>query len=424
MKSLILTIVLFMVANAMAGEPTAEVRREAFSLLNSLQASDYAHTRPEEFNSFTTTVDEAENLHLRGEDAAADQLFDLAILKGKLLLASGEAVSTEKQPPVPVFNRMSSGATHPGSAEPPQPVTSPLAADSSDPAGETPERIVSRRILGGEGIYSVRKHDNLRLIAARLGVRLKDLARMNHLKTDALLIPGQKLKYNNRQIVPKALDNGILVNIPDRRLYLFRNGRVSSSYPVALGISKKKESTAWRTPVGKFRIVDKKENPTWRIPVSIQKEMEENGEEVLEFVPPGPKNPLGKYALRTDLSGILIHSTTKPASIYSFSSHGCIRVMPEHMERLFSSVTVPMQGEIIYQPVKVEVTGNGRVFLEVNRDSYEMIEDLAGEVRKAIKRHHADSRVSWQRVKKVTNEKSGIAEDVTLSAMPDKQRNR
>jgi len=423
MKHFFLALLLLMAISASAGESPAEVRTDAFNLLETLQDSDCVHTRFEEFTSFTTTVDAAEKLHLRGENAAAEQLFSLAVLKGKLLREGDESLSPvatiDRQPASPVFEPISSlPPVKP--AQPPRPADTATPPGASVPAEKTPpEKVISRRIVGGEGVYSVRRNDNLRLVAARLGVRLKDLARMNQLETDALLITGQKLKYNNRRIVPKSINNGILVNIPDRSLYLFRNGRVSSSYPVALGIAKKKENTAWRTPVGKFRIVDKKENPTWRIPLSIQKEMEENGEEVLEFIPPGPKNPLGKYALRTDLSGILIHSTTRPASINSFSSHGCIRMMPEHMERLFKSVSLPMEGEIIYQPVKVEVTGKGRVFLEVNRDSYEMIEDLSAEVRKTINRHRADSRVSWQRVNRVTNEKSGIAEDVTLPVMPD-----
>jgi hypothetical protein len=169
--------------------------------------------------------------------------------------------------------------------------------------------------------------------------------------------------------------------------------------------------------VGKFRIVDKKENPTWKIPPSIQKEMEENGEEVVAEIPPGPKNPLGKYAMRTTLPGIMIHSTTRPASINSYSSHGCIRVMPEHMERLFRDVTVPMQGEIVYAPVKAEVTEDGRVFLEVNNDSYEQLEDLATEVNRVLKKVQASEKVSWKKVKQVLNEKSGIAVDV--SAVPD-----
>jgi len=423
MKRFIFLIIMLLAVKTSAEEPSAGIRGEAFNLLKNLQISDYGRTAPEEFKSFSTTVNEAEKLHMRGEVAAAEQLFSLALLKGKLLLEGPTGVTAvaplASQPVSPVFTSMSSST--PGKpAQPTQPTASVTSGEHT-PATEAPfqERKISPRIVGGEGRYTVRKGDSLRLIASKLGVRLRDLARMNHLKTDAFLVAGQSLKYNNRRIVPKSIQNGIVVNIPDRNLYLFHNGRVSARYPVALGISKKKESTVWRTPVGKFKIVDKKENPTWKIPLSIQKEMEENGEEVLEFIPPGPKNPLGKYAMRTDLSGILIHSTTRPTSINSYSSHGCIRVMPEHMEQLFKSVTVPTQGEIIYQPVKVEVTDDGRVFLEVNRDSYERIEDLAGEVRKTINRHRAESRVSWQRVNSVTKEKSGIAEDVTLTEMPD-----
>ena len=420
MKRFIFFILLIIAARALAEEPSAGVRADAFTLLKTLQVADYVTTSPEEFKSFTNTVDEAEKLHIRGETAAAEQLFSLAILKGKLLREGNEEETAtayiDRQPSRPVFTAISSSPPD-KTAQPAQPAEPTANATATEEA--YPEKIISRRMVGGKGSYTVRKNDSLGLVASRLGVRLRDLARMNHLKTDALLFQGQKLHYNNRRIVPKSISNGIVVNIPDRNLYLFRNGRVSANYPVALGISKKKESTIWRTPVGKFQIVDKKENPTWRIPLSIQKEMEENGEEVLEFMPPGPKNPLGKYAMRTTLSGILIHSTTRPASINSFSSHGCIRVMPEHMERLFKSISVPTEGEIIYKPVKVEVTKDGRVFLEVNKDSYEQIEDMAAEVRKAIIRKRAESMVSWQMVARVTNEKTGIAEDVTLPAMPD-----
>ncbi len=423
MKRFISLIVTLIAVNVFAGEPSVAVRAEAFSLLKALQVSDVVKSSAEEFTNFATTLNEAEQLHQSGEDSDAAQLFSLAILKGKLLLKNSETsrhlAPLDSKQSLPVFTATSSVAPL-KPAQIPQLNAAP-AATVHPAVTEEPfsERKISKRIVGGKGIYTVRKDDSLRLVASKLGVNLRDLARMNHLKTDTLLIPGQKLTYNNRRIVPKSIKDGIVVNIPDRSLYLFRNGILSANYPVAVGMAKKKESTAWRTPVGRFQIVDKKKDPTWRIPPSIQKEMEENGEEVLEFIPAGPKNPLGKYALKTDLSGIVIHSTTRPTSINSFSSHGCIRVMPDNMERLFKSVSVPMQGEIIYKPVKVEVTRNGRVFLEVNRDSYEMFEDLAAEVRKAIKKHHADSKVSWQMVKKVTNEKSGIAEDVTLTEMPD-----
>ncbi len=424
MKHFICALFLLMATTALADEPLIGLRSDALNLLRILQTTQVVNSHPEEFRSFAATISAAEELYNNGESAAAAQRFTLAIMKGEILLSQRDeppvpATPGFSQPPRPGFAQMSSAALE----KPVQPLQTAVVPPTADNGAEalepSLESKISEHIVGGQGIYTVARKESLKLVASRLGVRLRDLAKMNRLSRDATVIPGQRLKYNNRRIIPKTIKNGIIVNIPERSLYLFRNGKVSASYPVAVGISKKKESTIWRTPVGKFQIVDKKENPTWRIPPSIQKEMEEKGEEVLEFIPPGPKNPLGKYAMRTTLAGILIHSTTRPTSINSYSSHGCIRVMPEHMERLFKAVSVPMQGEIIYQPIKVEVTTKGRVFLEVNNDSYEQVEDISAEVRKAISKHRAESRVSWQMVNKVTIEKSGIAEDVTLPEMPD-----
>lgn len=413
--TIIAAVTLVLTGTATGGNPPAQA---AAVMLQRLQASTAPGNFPEEYINFTATITTAEQMLHDGNQNDADQLFLLAILKGEILLEHATVFSLEKAAALPPrFQQLSSaGSTSPPlqtGAIAPIPVQIPATGEN-----ET-SPILSTRIIGGDGVYVVKKKEQLKVIASRLGVRLRYLARMNQLKTDATVFAGQRLRYNNRRIVPKSLRNGIVVNIPDRNLYLFRNGKISANYPVALGKSRQGDSTIWRTPVGKFRITDKKENPVWRIPVSIQKEMEENGEEVVETVPPGPKNPLGKYAMRTTLAGILIHSTTRPSSINSYSSHGCIRVMPEHMERLFHSVKVPTEGEIIYQPVKVEVTADGKVFLEVNHDSYDMVENLTAEVKSALKKYHASNRVSWLKVSQVINEKSGIAEDVSLSATPD-----
>ena len=418
MKRIILLILLVAAATADSFASTPPPRYDAFELLKTLRNSEIGISLPDEYKSFVSTLENAENRYNRGEIAEAEQMFSLAILKGKLLL-SYKTVEKQTAAARGFTSLSSAGRIIP--AGPPlqtEPAPLPLPVDEASDDDFTETRL-SDRIIGGKGIYIVKKKETLKLVASKLGVRLKDLARMNRLKTDASLVFHQKLRYNNRRIVPETIRNGIVVNIPDRSLYLFRNGRVCARYPVALGISKKKESTIWRTPVGKFQIIDKKENPTWRIPPSIRKEMEENGEELLEVVPPGPKNPLGKYAIRTTLSGILIHSTTRPASINSYSSHGCIRVMPEHMEKLFREISVPMNGEIIYQPVKVEVTEEGRVFLEVNNDSYEYVADMPAEVNRLLKKHRATGKVSWKMVNKTIKEKTGIAMDVTLNEMPE-----
>lgn len=210
------------------------------------------------------------------------------------------------------------------------------------------------------------------------------------------------------------MKNGIVVNIPDRTLYYFRQGKLAISLPVALGVAVKTEKYDWKTPTGKFKITAKMKDPTWHVPPSIQSEMEDHGKEVITSVPPGTTNPLGKYAIKTSIPGILIHSTTKPWSIYSFASHGCIRVYPEQMEEFFKEIRVNTPGEIIYKPVKLAVTEEGRVFLEVHRDVYSKSNNLASEARSLIEKQNLSGQVDWQKVESIVRLKAGIAEDISL----------
>ena len=114
-------------------------------------------------------------------------------------------------------------------------------------------------------------------------------------------------------------------------------------------------------------------------------------------------------------SGILIHSTTKPWSIYSFASHGCIRVYPEQMEEFFREVTVNTPGEIIYKPVKLAITEEGRVFLEVHRDVYgKSNSGLATEARRLIEKQKLSERVDWLKVESIVRHTAGTAEDISL----------
>ena len=57
--------------------------------------------------------------------------------------------------------------------------------------------------------------------------------------------------------------------------------------------------------------------------------MQKEGKLVVEKVPPGPNNPLGKYWLPLSAPGYGIHSTLWPESIGHSTSHGCIRMLPE-----------------------------------------------------------------------------------------------
>ena len=277
-----------------------------------------------------------------------------------------------------------------------------------------PDDIILKQLVGTASTYSVMKFDNIRLIAAKLGVSQQHLIKKNRLNERVYLKIGQKLTYNNRKIIPQRMKNGIIVNIPDRTLYYFKQGKLALSLPVALGAPVKSEKYDWKTPTGKFRITAKIKDPTWHVPSSIQSQMEDLGKEVITKIPPGVSNPLGKYAIKTSIPGILIHSTTKPWSIYSFASHGCIRIYPEQMEALYKEVKVNTLGEIIYKPVKLAVTKEGRIFLEVHRDVYGMSGGLVTEAKRLIKKQNLSERVDWNKVESLVRHTSGIPEDITL----------
>ncbi|HYS43905.1 MAG TPA: L,D-transpeptidase family protein, partial [Geobacteraceae bacterium] len=190
-------------------------------------------------------------------------------------------------------------------------------------------------------------------------------------------------------------------------------GKLVRSLPVTLGKSEA-DNSVWQTPTGRFRIVEKEKNPAWHVPKSIREQQAKEGSEVKEIVPPGDDNPLGKYALRTSIPGILIHSTNIPASIYGYGSHGCIRVFPEQMEALFKEVKVNTVGEIIYQPVKVAVTDDSRVFLEVHRDVYKKARDLEQDTRQLLTEKGVADRVDWDKVREILKKRSGLPEDIGL----------
>ncbi|MBI5102705.1 MAG: L,D-transpeptidase family protein [Nitrospirae bacterium] len=269
-------------------------------------------------------------------------------------------------------------------------------------------------IINTDTEYRVEAGDTLERIGGRFGVDWRVIARENSLADKSLIRTGSTLRIRGRRIVPATLENGIIINIPDRTLYYFRNGELADCFPVGLGSPSLKFGKAWKTPLGKFTIKAKEKDPAWHVPPTIREEMEKEGKEVKTVVPPGPDNPLGRHALHTSIQGILIHETIWPGSVYQFRSHGCIRVHPENMKKFFGKVERNDPGELIYMPVKAALTSEGRVLLEVHRDAYGMVEDLGAEAARALEKLGLKGRADPGKVDKVIREKTGMAEDVTL----------
>ncbi len=275
------------------------------------------------------------------------------------------------------------------------------------------QALATDMIIGGDVTHTVTKGDNLYRLGARYGVFWKNIARDNGLDEKQPLVAGTVLKLDTRKIVPRLIDNGIIINIPDRTLYFFHDKELMA-LPVGLGAIFQNEYSDWKTPEGKFRITEKRKDPIWYVPESIQIEYALKGKPVEETVPPGPKNPLGRYAIKTSLPAVLIHETIWPGSVYRYMSHGCIRMLREHMEQLFPLVEVNMRGEIIYEPVKIALTEDGRIYVEVRTDVYRKHRSIRDYLTKLLETRGVADKVDWQKIDKLIKDESGVAKDVGL----------
>ena len=264
---------------------------------------------------------------------------------------------------------------------------------------------LSGTLVGSRIEHVVRKTDSLSSIGARFGVPAATLARDNGLPPGARLKPGSTIVIDNRHIAPPPNDAGIIVNIPQRMLFLY-NGGAQSAYPVALG------KPDWPTPTGDFKVVSRTENKTWIVPKSIQDEMRREGKVVKTRVPPGPDNPLGRYWLGLSLWGYGIHGTIAPQSIYRFVSHGCIRMHPDDIATVFGKVTAGMPGALVYWPVLLARLDDGRIFVEIHPDPYKKGGNTMETIRVLAISSDIHDLIDWWKVKKAITEQAGIAREV------------
>ena len=249
-------------------------------------------------------------------------------------------------------------------------VIGPIAPAAAQP--DAPQAIV-----GGEFDHVVATNETWRSIGSRYGVEAATLAALNGSSAASPLRAGRTLRIDNRHLVPGTLADGIVINLPQRMLFLKRDGRVVGAYPVAAG------RPSWPTFIGRFTVVVQERDPVWDVPPSIQEELRRAGKKVVTHVPPGPDNPLGKYWLGLSEPNFGIHGTIAPQSIFRFETHGCIRLHPDDIADLWPRVPVGTPGEVIYEPVLVRVV-DGHVLLESHADVYRRIADLEAELHRTM----------------------------------------
>lgn len=290
-------------------------------------------------------------------------------------------------------------------------VAEPAVVAPVPAAAPTAGGLQGTTLSGGAGDYVVRPGDNLTIVAARLGVRLQQLWNDNKLDRRAFIRDGQHLRYTNPHIAPAApwpIGDAVLINIPQRMLFHYRDGALVAGYPVAVG------RVDWPTPETDTQIATRERDKTWIVPPSIQDEMRENGQPVLTRVPPGPDNPLGNFWLGLALPGYGIHGTNAPASIYAVRTHGCIRLQAEHIEALYNGVTRGTPVRILYAPVLLYAPAGGPIWLEAHPDPYARVADYRSLARSLADAAGVTERTDWNMAASVLSDQAGNAVDVTL----------
>ena len=219
-------------------------------------------------------------------------------------------------------------------------------------------------------------------------------------------------------ILPHAERQGLVVNLAEHRLYFFgAPGTEPATFPLGVG------KEGWSTPLGRTEIVRKKEGPTWYPPDSIRAEKPS----LPKAIPPGPNNPLGSHALYFGWPSYLVHGTNRPWGIGRQVSHGCIRLYPEDIARLFELVPVGTPVQVIYQPVKVGWS-DGELYVEAHPEAVQAdelertgrIDSLGAEsVSDALYRIKtnvgtAQDRLDWRAIRKALDERSGVPVQITM----------
>jgi len=220
-------------------------------------------------------------------------------------------------------------------------------------------------LIGAVTMVRARADDTLLDIARRHGLGYEDIVRANPEVDTWLPGAGTEVVLPTRFVLPPGPRRGVVLNLAEYRMYYFPEPKEGQpmlvmTYPMSIG------RMDWETPLGDTRVISKVTNPSWYPPASVRAEHAAEGDPLPRIVPPGPKNPLGAYAMRLELPGYLIHSTNRPAGVGMRVSHGCIRMYPEDIGFMFGQVSVNTPVRIINEPLKIGWDGDELV-LEVHR---------------------------------------------------------
>ena len=279
-------------------------------------------------------------------------------------------------------------------------------------------------VVGTDSRIKVSYQDTLLDIARRYGLGYPEIVRANPGVDIWLPGEGREILLPGRRILPPTPHDGIVVNLPEHRLYYYPKPmrgkkRVVITYPVSIG------RMDWHSPLGQTWIIAKERHPNWYPPESIRKEHAARGDPLPKVVPPGPKNPLGEYKMRLAVGDgtYEIHGTNNPVAVGLAVTHGCIRMYPEDVATLFASVPIGTKVWLINEPVKVAYA-DSKLLIEVHppvdgegQTAEPDLEVMSQKLRRAV--GHDTAAIHWDFAREALEGATGIPTVVGLQAHLD-----
>lgn len=219
------------------------------------------------------------------------------------------------------------------------------------------------RLVGSTQVITVPEGNTLPLeaFAARHELGLSNMLEANPGVDPFLPRPGTQLIIPQQLILPDTVREGIVVNVAEMRLYYYpKDGQSVEVFPIGIGQAGRETPRNWVTHVER-----KLAGPTWSPTPNTRKAYAQEGKTLPAFVPAGPDNPMGLYAIYIGRL-YAIHGTNSNFGIGLRVSQGCIRLRNNDIKYLFDNIPVGTRVQLIDQPVKTTTEPDGSRWLEVH----------------------------------------------------------
>lgn len=254
----------------------------------------------------------------------------------------------------------------------------------------------------------------LEAFAAQYGQGLSNMLEANPDVDVFLPKSGSTLIVPQQIILPATVRQGIVVNVAEMRLYYYPNGsNTVEIFPIGIGQAGRETPRNWVT-----RVERKQEAPSWTPTANTRREYASRGESLPAFVPAGPDNPMGLYAIYIGKL-YAIHGTNANFGIGLRVSQGCIRLRNDDIEHLFQNVPVGTRVQIIDQPVKTTAEPDGSRWIEVheplsrNRAEYESDRKVPLPISPVMRSFMSGEGVDVNRVSEALERRSGMPVNIS-----------